>query len=713
MSLTPGTRLGVYEVTSLIGEGGMGQVYRATDTKLKRQVAIKILPPSLAADHDRLTRFQREAEVLASLNHPNIAHIHGLEEGGGGTSLVMELVEGEDLSQRLARGAIPLDEALPIARQIAEALEAAHEQGIIHRDLKPANIKVRADGTVKVLDFGLAKAMDPAGASSPDVMNSPTMIAHGTQIGMIVGTAPYMSPEQARGKAVDRRADIWAFGAVLFEMVTGKRAFPGEDVTDTLAAVVRAEPEWSLVPREMSPTLLLYLRRCLHKDPKQRIGDIHDVRLALDGALDVAAQAPTAGAPTPASRARLPWIVAAVSIILAAALAIPAVRHLGEAPPLTPLEIRTDIATPGGGTFALSPDGRQLAFVASSGGTIRLWLRLLSDAAARPLAGTDGALNPFWSPDSRSIAFFAGTELRRLDLAGGAPQTVAAAGRFILGTWGADGVILYSENTGPSVNELKRVSVAGGAPTLVTPLGPDMGYYAPWFLPDGKRFLFTASGKPDAAGIYLGTLDGSPPTRLTPDVGTGLYLPGAWRDGGWLVWLRTDDRLVAQRLDSGEAGIDRRSRVGGRRRGVRLRIVGRADGLPERGRQLPTAAGVVRRPRHPTRDRGRTRQPVRLRPFAGWKERGPYRWDRRHIGGDRWGHHIRHRHLDIGGDAGSQNTIHVRAGGGPEPDLVSRWPLAGLRIFSIRASQSLQESGGRSGRVRGVAVCRRAPQATP
>ena len=549
MSLTPGTRIGVYEVTSLIGEGGMGQVYRATDTKLKRQVAIKILPPSLAADHDRLTRFQREAEVLASLNHPNIAHIHGLEEGGGRTSLVMELVEGEDLSQRLARGAIPLDEALPIARQIAEALEAAHEQGIIHRDLTPANIKVRADGTVKVLDFGLAKAMDPAGASSPDVMNSPTMIAHGTQIGMIVGTAPYMSPEQARGKAVDRRADIWAFGAVLFEMVTGKRAFPGEDVTDTLAAVVRAEPEWSLVPREMSPTLLLYLRRCLHKDPKQRIGDIHDVRLALDGALDVAAPASTAVAPTPASRARLPWVVAAVSVILAAALAIPAVRHLVEAPALTPPEIRTDIATPGGGTFALSPDGRKLAFVASSGGMQRLWLRSLSDATARPLAGTDGALNPFWSPDSRSIAFFAGTELRRLDLAGGVPQTVAPAGRFILGTWGADGVILYSEDTGPSVNALKRVSVAGGAPTLLTPVGPDMSYYSPAFLPDGKRFLFTASGRTESHGIYLGTLDGSPPTRLTPDVGTGLYLPSALRNGDWLVWLRNDDRLVAQRLD--------------------------------------------------------------------------------------------------------------------------------------------------------------------
>jgi Tol biopolymer transport system component len=555
LPLTPGTRLGVYEVTSLIGEGGMGQVYRATDTKLKRQVAIKILPPSLAADHDRLARFQREAEVLASLNHPNIAHIHGLEESAGGTSLVMELVEGEDLSQRLARGAIPLDEALLIAKQITDALEAAHEHGVIHRDLKPANIKIRPDGTVKVLDFGLAKAIAPAGGSA-DVLNSPTLTARNTQAGMILGTAAYMAPEQARGKPVDRRADIWAFGAVLFEMLTGKRAFPGEDITDTLAAVVRAEPEWGLIPRDVPPTLVVYLQRCLQKDPKQRIGDIHDVRLALDGAFDVAGQTPAAIAPKPASRARLPWMVAAASVLVAAALAIPAVRHIGEAPPSTPPETRTDIVTTGTGTFALSPDGRQLAFAASSGGTLRLWLRSLSDASAHPLAGTDGAEILFWSPDSRSIAFFTATELKRLDLGGGGPRTVASGFRFISGTWGADDVILYSEPTSnpPSLNLLKRVSAAGGAPAAVSPLGPEMSYYSPSFLPDGKRFLFSATGRHDAHGIYLGALDGSPPTRLTPDVSPGLYWPGASgafgasRDGGWLVLLRTDN-LVAQRLD--------------------------------------------------------------------------------------------------------------------------------------------------------------------
>ena len=270
MALTPGTRLGVYDITAAIGEGGMGQVYRATDTKLKRQVAIKVLPPSLAVDADRLARFQREAEVLASLNHPNIAAIYGLEESGGMTALVMELVEGDDLSQRIARGAMPLDEALPIAKQIAEALEAAHEQGIVHRDLKPANIKVRADGAVKVLDFGLAKAMDPAVASGANAANSPTLTAHATALGMIIGTAAYMAPEQAKGKAVDKRADIWAFGLVLYEMLTGRAAFAGDTVTDIIAAVVTREPDWTALPAATPASIRRLLARCLEKDPKRR-----------------------------------------------------------------------------------------------------------------------------------------------------------------------------------------------------------------------------------------------------------------------------------------------------------------------------------------------------------------------------------------------------------------------------------------------------------
>ena len=283
MPLTPGTRLGPYEITTQIGEGGMGEVYRAMDTKLDRDVAIKVLPESLAGDPDRIARFQREAKTLAALNHPNIAQIHGLEESEGTKALVIELVEGPTLADRIAQGAVAVDEALPIAKQIAEALEAAHEQGIIHRDLKPANIKVRPDGTVKVLDFGLAKALGPTGsdalASQSPTITTPAM----TQAGMILGTAAYMSPEQARGKPVDKHADIWAFGCVLFEMLTATRAFAGEDVTDTLAAVVRSEPPWDVLPDAVTPTLRVYLRRCLHKDSKQRVGDIRDVRLALEG----------------------------------------------------------------------------------------------------------------------------------------------------------------------------------------------------------------------------------------------------------------------------------------------------------------------------------------------------------------------------------------------------------------------------------------------
>jgi len=321
----------------------MGEVYSATDTNLKRRVAIKVLPASVVGDAERLARFQREAEVLAALNHQNIAAIYGLERSGATTALVMELVEGPTLADRITQGAIPLDEALPIAKQIAEALEAAHEQGIIHRDLKPANIKVRSDGTVKVLDFGLAKAMEPAVDSSPSLSMSPTITTPAmTQAGMILGTAAYMSPEQARGKVVDKRSDIWAFAAVLFEMLTGQRAFGGEDVQDTFVAIMRDEPDWPRLPATLSPTLGIYLRRCLHKNPKQRIADVQDLRLALAGALETAAPPPTTMALS-SSGGRLAWMAFAVATFAAAALAVPAVRYLRETPPP---ETRVEINTP-------------------------------------------------------------------------------------------------------------------------------------------------------------------------------------------------------------------------------------------------------------------------------------------------------------------------------------------------------------------------------
>jgi len=540
----------------------MGQVYRATDTNLKRQVAIKVLPASVALDPDRLARFQREAEVLAALNHPHIAAIYGLEKTPDLTALVMELVEGDDLSQRIARGAIPLDEALPIAKQIAEALEAAHEQGIIHRDLKPANIKVRADGTVKVLDFGLAKAIDAnASSATADAMNSPTITSPAmTQAGMILGTAAYMAPEQARGKAVDKRADIWAFGAVLYEMLTGTRAFEGEDIADTLGNVMKVEPNWARCPVSIPPRVVQVMRACLQKNPRQRMGELQSVRLGLEGAFETAAPQ-TATAETAAPRGRLAWMAFGVAAIVAAALAIPALRYLRQTPSPPPPETRLEISTPSTdqpGHFALSPDGRQVVFVASGDGASRLWVRSLATAAVQPLAGTDGATWPFWSPDGRSVGFFAGGALKRLDLGGGAPQTLAPVPVGFGGTWSADGVIVFA----PSLTTaLRRVSATGGAVTDVTTLGPQQaGHGTPFFLPDGRRFLFAAAGGPDVTGIYLGSLDGSPAIRLAPDASPPQYLTAATgepsSDNGWL--LRAQGKaLVAQRLD-----LDRSALVG-------------------------------------------------------------------------------------------------------------------------------------------------------
>ena len=554
MALTPGTRLGPYEVTAQIGVGGMGEVYRATDTNLKRAVAIKVLPASVAADAERLARFQREAEVLASLNHPNIAHIHGLEKSASVTALVMELVEGPTLADRIAQGAIPLDEALPIATQIAEALEAAHQQGIVHRDLKPANIKVRPDGTVKVLDFGLAKALEPLGEMSTSEPTSPTIttLARMTGVGMILGTAAYMSPDQARGKPVDTRADIWAFGCVLYEMLTGKRAFPGEHVTDTLAAVVKLDPKWDAVAAAVPSRVLQAMRVCLQKDLRQRAQAIGDVRLALEGAFETAA--PQATTASSAPRGRLVWTAAlGVAAVVIVALAVPALRYLRETPPP---ETRVEIVTPATdqpSDFALSPDGRQIVFVASGDGASRLWLRSLATTTPQPLAGTEGATFPFWAPDNRAIGFFTATALKRLDLGSGAPQTLAPVIRGSGGTWHASGVIVFAPGrAGP----LMRVSASGGEVAAVTTIGPQqLNHRWPHALPDGYRFLFHVEGAPETTGIYLGTLDGSTPTRVTPADSAGVYLPAeASRDGGWLLWVRAGT-LVAQRLDVAQAAL--------------------------------------------------------------------------------------------------------------------------------------------------------------
>jgi eukaryotic-like serine/threonine-protein kinase len=539
--LTAGTRLGPYEITAQIGVGGMGEVYRATDTNLKRQVAIKVLPEAVAADAERLVRFQREAEVLASLNHPNIAIIHGLEKSDGATGLVMELVEGPTLADRIAQGPIPIDEALPIAKQIAEALEAAHEQGIIHRDLKPANIKVRPDGTVKVLDFGLAKAMQPAAAASSSLSMSPTITTPAmTRAGIILGTAAYMAPEQARGKPVDKRADIWAFGVVLYEMLTGRRAFEGEDVTEILGRVVTVEPDWSRLPPEARAAIPRMLRRALKKDPRQRLGDIRDARIEIE---EVETEAEGAADRVSRRGARVAWIVASAAVLVAVVLGIPSVRHLRESPPPLLPETRTEIVTPATTnpiSFALSPDGLQIVFSASGDGASRLWLRSLTSASAQPLAGTEGAAYPFWSPDSRSVGFFADGNLKRLDIGSGSPQALANA--FPWGSsWNADGVILFSRT---ALGPLFRISASGGEAVAATKLDrQSSGHRFPHFLPDGRRFLFQAIGTLETGGIYVGSLDSDATTRLTAADSNGLYVPS-----GWLLWVRSGS-LVAQRLD--------------------------------------------------------------------------------------------------------------------------------------------------------------------
>ncbi len=556
MALTPGTRLGVYQITAPLGEGGMGQVWRATDTTLGRQVAIKILPDAFAADPERLARFEREAKTLAALNHPHIAAIYAVEKSSGTLALVMELVEGDDLSQRIARGAIPLDDALPIAKQIAEALEAAHEQGIIHRDLKPANIKVRADGTVKVLDFGLAKALDPAAASSPEAMHSPTITSPAmTQAGKILGTAAYMAPEQARGTAVDKRADVWAFGVVLYEMLTGKRLFTGATVSDTIAAVLKVEPDWNTLPTDTPTAIRRLLRRCLEKDRKRRLTDAGAARLEIDDALTPQSAvdgAVASGTSANAPRGRLAWMtgLAAAAVFGMAAMALPTLRYLRETPTPAPPETRLEIATPATSdvvSFAVSPDGRQIVFMASGDGASRLWMRPLDTTAAQPLAGTDGASYPFWSPDSRSIGFFADGQLKRLDLSGGAPQTLAPALVGRGGAWSADGVILFApSNVGP----LSRVPAGGGDVVPVTTLGAGQNSHRfPQFLPGGRQFLYYVQGAAENAGIYLGALDATAVTRVTAADTAGAYAPP-----GWLLFGQ-QGTLVARRFDAARGAL--------------------------------------------------------------------------------------------------------------------------------------------------------------
>jgi eukaryotic-like serine/threonine-protein kinase len=551
--MVPGTRLGPYEIVAPLGVGGMGEVFRARDTRLDRDVAIKILPEAFAADADRVARFQREAKVLASLNHPRIASIYGLEEAAGVTALVMELVEGEDLAQRLARGAIPLNEAVPIARQIAEALEVAHEQGIIHRDLKPANIKVRADGTIKVLDFGLAKAMDPV-SSGPHVSQSPTITTPAlmTGMGMILGTAAYMSPEQAKGRLVDKRSDIWAFGCVLYELLTGTRAFAGEDVSDTLANILKSEPDWSLLPAQLSPTLRRLLTMCLAKDRLARPPDIGVARFLLDDTGAVAAVPPR-------RTSRAVGVFAGLSFVAAT---IAAAFWLGgrHVPAPLPRTVRF-VAAPAGNLslavaspyrdIAMFPDGDRLAYVevTSQVDDARLLIKSFDRLDDILLTGLKGVTSPFVSPDGKWIGFFAQPDqmLRRVSVDGGPAIDICRVTGLMQGaSWSQDGNIMFA--TTDRATGLLSVSANGGEPRVLTT--PDsaheeMDHVLPAVLPNGRGVLFTVSKGGTFAKSTIAALDLRTGERKTliRDARQPEYV-----SGGFLIYA-TADGLRAVRFD--------------------------------------------------------------------------------------------------------------------------------------------------------------------
>ena len=455
-----GNRLGPYEVTAKLGEGGMGEVYRAHDTKLKRDVAIKVLPAAFTEDKERLARFEREAQLLAQLHHPNIASIFGIEESDGSRALIMELVEGPTLAERLEHGPLPFKESLSISLQIAQALEEAHEKGIVHRDLKPQNINASIEGKVKVLDFGLAKAMDPigtasGGASASQLAQSPTLTLGATQMGVILGTAAYMAPEQAVGGVADRRADIWAFGVVLYEMLTGRRLFEGETVSHVLASVLKDTPDFSALPAETPERIRNLVRRCLRRKPRERLQSIGDARVILEEVLSepdlgrvALAAAPEAGLSRRAGSVPRGWFVAAAALAVSGLAA--SLWLATSARPVGDRRLHAALVAPEGAvlgdSFALSPDGGRIAFeaYAEESGRGMLWLRKLDSGEVRRLAGTEGGELPFWSPDGRQLGFFAEGKMRRLDPNGGSPQAICDAPTPRGAAWGPDGRIVFA-----------------------------------------------------------------------------------------------------------------------------------------------------------------------------------------------------------------------------------------------------------------------------
>ena len=548
--LSIGHTVGQYVISAHLGAGGMGEVYRARDQKLGRDVAIKILPTVFTSDQERLARFAREARILAALNHPHIGAIYGVEDTGPVRALVLELVDGPTLADRIQHGRIPVAEALKIARQIADALEAAHEKGIVHRDLKPANIKVTPDGVVKVLDFGLAKAA--SGDTGADPSQSPTITVAGTREGVLLGTAAYMSPEQARGQTVDKRTDIWAFGCVLYEMLTGRAAFPGSSVSDTLVAILERTPDWTALPNATPAAIQRLLQRCLEKDSKLRLHDIVDGRIEIDDALRA-----KQSDPAPQLRSRWLKLAAAGAVVISVALGGWAVSRLRQPAAEAPV-LRLQINPPDGGQFdrlgafspslALSPDGRTAVFGATVDGKRALWLRSLDDTKARPLSGTQNATWPFWSPDGKSIAFFSQGKLWRIDIAGGNPFAICDLTRIMGGVWAPDGRILVGIFGGT----LALVPASGGTLSPLTALDMSMGDRAhvwPQLLPGGHFLYWAASSKPEHNGVVYAASFEKPNERISLVTSETRALYATGPDGqGYLLWQRAGT-LVAQEFD--------------------------------------------------------------------------------------------------------------------------------------------------------------------
>ena len=546
MPISPGDKLGPYEILAAIGAGGMGEVYKARDTTLKRDVALKVLPTSFLRDPERMARFQREAEVLASLDHPNIGHIHGIVDSEDSRGLVLALIEGPTLADRIEAGPLPLDEAIAISKHIIEALEYAHDRGVVHRDLKPANIKITPEGVVKVLDFGLAKVLeDEPLPSSSSLANSPTLTMGHTRAGVILGTAAYMSPEQAVGRPVDRRSDVFSFGAVLYEMLTGTRAFGGATTPDVLEAVVKNDPDWPKLPSATPAYLRRLLERTLAKDRRQRMQAIGEARIALEnpGFSAQASSAETRHVLRPVA-----WMAAAAVLLLA--LVGLAVVHFREAQPesqvvrtaILPPEKSTFITTGINGPMALSPDGKRIVFAAASeDGKTQLWIRPMDSASTQSVPGTEGGTFPFWSPDSRYLGYFAGGKLKKIDTTGGPPVTLADAPNGRGGSWSVSGTIVFTPSN--NVGGMLQISASGGP---ATPIGPQQSVNgngrAPWFLPDGRHFLFMFIQPPNRVQVAPASLD-SGETKVIADTSSN----AVYSQGRLLYWR--ENTLMAQAFD--------------------------------------------------------------------------------------------------------------------------------------------------------------------